>query len=61
MKMQAYIAESSDSESESDDDDEFEAWLALCALTKLTLGPRLNLQDLQCVSDLECDKLFRFT
>ena len=58
MKMQAYIAESSDSESESDDDDEFEAWLALCALPKLTLGPRLNLQGL---SDLECDKLFRFT
>ena len=57
MKMQAYIAESSDSESESDDDDEFD-WLALCALPKLTLGPRLNLQDL---SDLECDKLFRFT
>ena len=59
MKMQAYIAESSDSESESSDaDDEFKAWLALCALPKFTIGPRLNLQDL---SDLECDKPFRFT
>ena len=53
MKMQSYIAESSDSESELSGDDD-KAWLALCALPKLTLGSHLNLQNL---SDLECDKL----
>ena len=57
MKMQSYIAESSDSKSELSGDDD-KAWLALCALPKLTLGSHLNLQNL---SDLECDKLFRFT
>ena len=57
-KMQQYVEESDDSDFSSDDDDiVLFAVHELHEMSGLALGPRINLQD---ISDMECDQLFRF-
>ena len=57
-KIQQYIEESDDSDFSSDDDDiVLFAVHELHEMSRLALGPRINLQD---ISDMECDQLFRF-
>ena len=59
--MQQYIEESDDSEFSSSDDDDDDIVLfavnELREMSQLALGPHVNLQD---ISDIECDQLFRF-